>query len=194
MKNLRFCSAICLSIILLVTLSFPVTEQTTNRGGISEMATPERILREIKGKDAADTAERQMGAFKHLMEIIDSMAYGLEHRFMPNKATPDETRIKDIYWKAYADVWYKAKNKNDNYIHDGDLHDEMMEKFFSKGFRELLLKSDNTRAAIYEKHRQESAGEVFSVGPKNQPAAESVEDLLSSGLKKLSKSLKPEPV
>jgi hypothetical protein len=194
MKNLSFCPTICVSIVLFAAFAFPVTAQTPNPRWISEMPAPERILSEIKGKDAADTAERQMGAFKHLMEIIDSMAYGLEHRFMPNKATPDEKRIKDLYWKAYAEVWYKAKNKNDNYIHDGDLHDEMMEKFFSKGFRELLLKSDNTRAAIYEKHRKESAGEVFSVGPKNQPAAESVEDLLSSGLKKLSKSLKPEPV
>jgi hypothetical protein len=194
MKNLSSGSTICVLIILSVTFAFPVTAQTTNPRWISEMPTPERILREIKGKDAEDTAERQMGAFKHLMEIIDSMAYGLEHRFMPNKATPDENRIKDMYWKAYADVWYKAKNKNDIYIHDGDLHDEMMEKFFSKGFRELLLKSDNNRAVIYEKHRQESAGEVFSVGPKNQQAAESVEDLLRSGLKKLSNSLKPEPV
>jgi hypothetical protein len=194
MKNPSAGLAICLSIILFVTFSFPVTAQTTNPRWISEMPAPERILREIKGKDAADTAERQMGAFKHLMEIIDSMAYGLEHRFMPNKATPDETRIKDLYWRAYAEVWYKAKNKNDIYIHDGDLHDEMMEKFFSKGFRELYLKSDNNRAAIYEKHRKESAGEVFTVGPKNQPPVEGVEDLLRSGLKKLSNSLEPEPV
>jgi len=193
MKNLSSCLAICVSIIL-VTLSFPVTAQTTNPRWISEMPAPERILREIKGKDPADTAERQMGAFKHLMEIIDSMAYGLEHRFLPNKATPDETRIKDMYWKAYAEVWYKAKDKNDRYIHDGDLHDEMMEKFFSKGFRELLLKSDNNRSAIYDKHRKESEGVVFTVGPKDQPAAESVEDLLRSGLKKLSNSLESEPV
>ncbi|HUS12266.1 MAG TPA: hypothetical protein VMZ30_17500 [Pyrinomonadaceae bacterium] len=193
MKNLSSCSTICFSIIL-VTFSFPVTAQTTNPRWISEMPAPERILREIKGKDAADTAERQMGAFKHLMEIIDSMAYGLEHRFMPNKATPDENRIKDMYWKAYADVWYKAKNKNDNYIHDGDLHDEMMEKFFSKGFRELLLKSDKNRSAIYDKHREESAGTVFTVGPKDQSAgAPNTEELLTGGLKKLIKGLKFDP-
>ena len=194
MQYLTSCSTICVSITLLATLSFPVTAQTTNPRWISEMPAPERILSEIKGKDAADTAERQMGAFKHLMEIIDSMAYGLEHRFMPNKATPDEIRIKDLYWKAYAVVWYQAKNKNDIYIHDGDLHDEMMEKFFSKGFRELLLKSDNNRSAIYDKHRKESEGVVLSIGPKDQPAAESVEDLLRKGLKKLSNSMEPEPV
>ena len=105
MKNLRAFSVICVSIILFVTFASPLTAQTPNPRWISEMPTPERILREIKGKDPADTAERQMGAFKHLMEIIDSMAYGLEHGFMPNKARPYEIRIKDLYWKAYAVVW-----------------------------------------------------------------------------------------
>ena len=74
MKNPSAGLAICLSIILLVTFSIPVTAQTTNPRWISEMPAPERILREIKGKDAVDTAERQMGVFKHLMEIIDSIA------------------------------------------------------------------------------------------------------------------------
>ena len=74
MKNPSAGLAICLSMILFVTLSFPVTAQTTNPRWISEMPAPERILHEIKGKDSADTAERQMWAFKHLMEIIDSMA------------------------------------------------------------------------------------------------------------------------
>jgi len=194
MKNPVSCSTACISIILLVRLAIPIAAQTTNPRWISEMPSPERILNEIKGKDSADTAERQMGAFKHLMEIIDSMAYGLEHRFMPNKATPDEIRIKDTYWKAYAEVWYKAKNKNDNYIHDGDLHDEIMAKFFSKGFRELLLKSDNNRSAIYDKHREESAGTVFTIGPKDQSAGEpNTEELLTGGLKKLIKGLKFDP-
>ena len=196
MKNLPSCSAIFVSLILFGTFCSPANAQTTNPRWISEMPAPERILREVKGKDEADTAERQMGAFKHLMEIIDSMAYGLEHRSlqMPNKATPDEIRIKDLYWKAYAEVWHKAKNKNDHYIHDGDLHDEMMEKFFSKGFRELLLKSDNNRSAIYEKHRKESEGVALTVGPKDQPAgAPNTEDLLTGGLKKLVKGLKFDP-
>jgi hypothetical protein len=201
MKKLRSVSAIFLALTLLVTVSSPVPAQTTNPRWISEMPAPDRILSEIKGKDEADTAERQMGAFKHLMEIIDSMAYGLEHRFLPNKATPDETRIKDLYWKAYAEVWYKAKNKNDAYIHDGDLHDEMMAKFFSPGFRELLLKSDNNRSAIYEKHRKESEGVVFTVGPKDEPADNDPckgKDPIVCGtanvLKALVKGLPPGPV
>ena len=195
MKNLRLCSAISLVIILFVTSASPITAQTLNPRWLSEMPAPERILREIKGKDIEDTIERQMGAFKHLMEIIDNMAYGLEHRFMPNKATPDENRIKEAYGKAYADLWYKAKNRDDNYVHNWDLHFEMMDKFFSKGFHELYLKADKNSAAFYEKHRKESAGVVFSVGPKDQPAgAPNSEDLLSSGLKKIFKGLEPEPV
>jgi len=161
------------------------------------MPAPERILAEIKGKDAEDTIERQMGALKHLMEIIDNMAYGLEHRFLPNHATPDENRIKEVYGKAYADLWYKAKNRDDNYVHNWDLHFEMMDKFFSKGFHELYLKADKTSAAFYEKHRKESAGVVFSVGPKDQAAvngASKGEDLLTHGLKELFKGFKPEPL
>ena len=77
---------------------------------LSEMPTTARILSEIKGKDVEDTIERQMGAFMALNKMIDDMAYGLEHRFMPNRATPDENRIKDIYGYAYAHLWHKAVN------------------------------------------------------------------------------------
>jgi hypothetical protein len=190
-----------MSIILLVTFSIPVTAQTTNPRWLSEMPAPERILREIKGKDAEDTIERQMGAFKHLMEIIDNMAYGLEHRYLPNHATPDENRIKEVYGKAYADLWYKAKNRDDNYIHNWDLHFEMMDKFFSKGFHELYLKADKNSAAFYEKHRKESAGVVLSIGPKDQAAVDDPcagKDPIMCGtsrvMKELFKGLKPEPL
>jgi len=200
MKNLSSCLAICVSIIL-VTLSFPVTAQTTNPRWISEMPAPERILHEIKGKDAQDTIERQMGAFKHLNEIIDNMAYGLEHRFLPNHATPDENRIKEVYGKAYADLWYKAKNRDDNYIHDWDLHFEMMDKFFSKGFHELYLKADKNSAAYYEKHRKEMAGVVLSVGPKDQAGVDDPcagKDPITCGtsrvMKELFNGLRPEPL
>ena len=190
MKTLRPCSAIYVLIILVVPFAPHVNAQTTNPRWISEMPAPERILREIKGKDAEDTIERQMGVFKHLLEIIDKMAYGLEHRFMPDKATPDEYRIKEVYGKAYADLWYKAKNRDDKYVHDWDLHFEMMDKFFSKGFHELYRKSDKNSQAFYEKHRKESAGMVFTVGPKDQPAADGAsngEDLLTRGLEILFK-------
>ena len=195
------CSASCVAIILWVTFSFPITAQTTNPRWISEMPAPEQILREIKGKDAEDTIERQMGAFKHLLEIIDKMAYGLEHRYLPNHATPDENRLKEIYGKAYADLWYKAKNRDDHYVHDGDLWVEMMDKLFSRGFNELYLKANKNSDAFYEKHRKESEGVVLSVGPKDQAAVDDPcagKDPIMCGtsrvMKGLLKGLQPEPL
>ena len=169
MRSLRSCSTICVLITFLVTVASPVTAQTPNPRWLSDMPAPERILRELKGKDPEDTIERQMGAFQHLMEIIDNLAYGLEHRYLPVKATPDENRLKEIYGKAYADLWYKAKNKENDYIHDRELHRELLDKFFTPGLRELYLKADKNSNVFREKLRKESEGVVFGVGAKDQP-------------------------
>jgi hypothetical protein len=133
------------------------------------MPSPDRVVKEIRGKDEQNSIERQMGAFKHLLKIIDSMAYGLEHRSLqfPNKVTPDEARQKESYGKAFAELWYKAKNHDawTDYVHDGDLWDEMMSKLFSKNFQELYRQSDNNTAVVMEKHRKESEGVVFGGSP-----------------------------
>jgi len=54
--------------------------QATNPPYLSEMPAPARIRTEIKGKDAENTGERQMGAFQALVKMIDDMARGLSHR------------------------------------------------------------------------------------------------------------------
>ncbi|HTG95428.1 MAG TPA: hypothetical protein VL866_22710, partial [Pyrinomonadaceae bacterium] len=88
--------------------STPIRAQALDPGYLSEMPPPAKILSEIKGKDAEDTIERQMGAFMVLNKLIDDMAMGIEHRFLPRKIKPDEFRIKEMYGKAYADLWHKA--------------------------------------------------------------------------------------
>lgn len=55
-----------------------VQSQTLNPSYLSEMPAPARVISEIKGKNAEDTVERQMGAFQALRKIIDDMAFGLE--------------------------------------------------------------------------------------------------------------------
>ena len=52
-----------------------------------------------------------MGAFQALIKMIDDMAWGLEKRYLPNRATPDEQRIRLAYGQAYADLWHKATKK-----------------------------------------------------------------------------------
>src|SRR5437762_6867569 len=95
--------------------------QALNPPYLSHMPTPARVLAEIRGKDAEDTMERQMGAFQMLVDIIDDMAYGIGHRYVAvadnTRATPDEKRIRLAYQTAYADLWHKAAQK-DTYTHD----------------------------------------------------------------------------
>jgi|SRR5579872_4440172 len=129
--------------------------QAMNPPYLSEMPSPARILAEIKGKDAEDTGERQMGAFMALVKLMDDMAWGLQHRYVNDAdtraLTPDERRVRLAYQTAYADLWHKVRNKEDHvYDHDRDLLNEMLGKFFSDDFRALYFKSNKNAAAAYK--------------------------------------------
>src|SRR5438477_3904723 len=90
---------------------------------LAEMPPPPRVIAEIKGKDAEDTGERQMGAFMALIQMMDDMAWGIEHRYVNNadtmRLTPDESRIRLAYQTAYADIWHKVTNK-EGHVYDHD--------------------------------------------------------------------------
>jgi hypothetical protein len=150
----------CLEGMSLLLLSPGMTQgQTLNPSYLSDMPSPARIISEIKGKDPEDTIERQMGAFQALMKMIDDMAYGLEHRYLPVRATPDENRIKLAYGQAYADLWHTAKNKEDHrYDHDRELLGELLSKLFSQNFRNLYAKSDANSEAYYQAYRAKDYG------------------------------------
>ena len=135
--------------------STSVHPQALNPPYLAEMPAPARVVAEIKGKDAEDTGERQMGAFVTLVQIIDDMAWGIGHRYVniadSTKATPDETRIRLAYQTAYADLWHKVTNKEGHvYDHDRSLHNEILGKFFSEDFRSLYFRSNANAAAEYK--------------------------------------------
>ena len=179
--HIRVLLAVALAVSCLS--STPIRAQALDPGYLSEMPPPAKILSEIKGKDAEDTIERQMGAFMVLNKLIDDMAMGIEHRFLPRKIKPDEFRIKEMYGKAYADLWHKAINKElHKYDNDWDLLGELLNKFFSQSFRDLYSKSNADKDARLEAHRQRSSGVVFGGTPSaNSPnpecAAKGLDDL-----------------
>ena len=78
-----------IAVIVLSGFSSPLYAQGLNPAYLSQMPAPARVLAEIRGKDAEDTLERQMGAFQTLVDIIDDMAYGIGHRYV---AVTDNTR------------------------------------------------------------------------------------------------------
>jgi len=154
-----------------------VQSQTLNPSYLSEMPAPARILAEIKGKDAQDTGERQMGALQALRKIVDDMAFGLEKRelvYSPEKSTPDETRIKNAYWQAYTDLWHKVKDTYGrqyagDYDHNPDLLNELLSKFFSENFRALYFKSNQNAAAAYQAFHDKIYNPPSHNSSSNQP-------------------------
>lgn len=149
----------------------------TNPAYLSEMPEPARILAEIKGKDAEDTGERQMGAFRALVQIIDDMARGLGHRRVSDAdsraATADERRFRFAYGTAYADLWHKVTNKEGHvYDHDLALHDELLQKFFTDNFRAQYFQANKNDAAEYLAFEKRMNPTPPPSGAQNDPSGQ----------------------
>ena len=163
--------------LMLVVLLGPIMvhAQSLKPSYLSEMPAPARILAEIKGKDAEDTGERQMGAFMVLIKMMDDMAWGLEHRQVnmadTRKITPDELRIRLGYQTAYADLWHKVKNKEGHvYDRDRDLLNEMLRNFFSESFRAKYFQADLYGESEYKLFQEKMYGKTNGNQP-NQPSS-----------------------
>src|SRR5882724_1010055 len=141
------------ALIALALNPVAIYSQALNPTYLADMPAPARVLEVIKGKDAEDTLERQMGAMHALVNLIDDMAYGTSHRYVSvadnTKATPDEKRIRLAYQTAYAELWYKAKEK-DTYEHDRELRNEILQKLFSEDFRKLYFQSNQSAAKAFK--------------------------------------------
>ncbi len=142
----RFRDPFIAALVVSLLGSRAVYAQALDPSYLAEMPPPASVIAEIKGKDAEDTGERQMGAFMALIKMMDDMAWGIGHRYVndadTSRLTPDERRIRLAYQTAYADLWHKVTNKEGHaYDHDRDLRNEIVNKFFSENFRALYLKS-----------------------------------------------------
>lgn len=168
----------------------------TNPPYLREMPAPARILAEIKGKDTEDTGERQMGAFRALVQIIDDMAWGLGHRNVSDAdsraATPDERRLRFAYETAYADLWHKVTNKEGHiYDHDLALQHELLSKFFPENFRAQYFQSNKNDAAEYKAFEEkmnpapaaanQGAGSDARPGMANDAGSVAVRHCIESG-------------
>ena len=167
-----------LAALMLLALLSPimVPAQALKPSYLSEMPAPARVLAEIKGKNAEDTGERQMGAFMVLIKMMDDMAWGLEHRRVSfadtTKSTPDELRIRLGYQTAYADLWHKVTNKEGHvYDRDRDLLNEMLQKFFTESFRAKYFQADLYGQSEYQSFLEKMNGSSNRNQPKQPSSA-----------------------
>ncbi len=162
------------TLIVSLLSSIAVNSQTLNPSYLSEMPAPARVVAEIKGKDAANAGERQLGAFIILVTLISDMAYGLEHRF-ERQLTPDEQRITNAYSAAYAQLWHKVKDTYGkeymgDYNHDRDLRNEVLDKFFSANFKTLYTKSNQQANKQLQAVRDRANGNTPANNGSSQPS------------------------
>jgi hypothetical protein len=104
LSSLRCCRAL---LLILGTLTFSATAQTTDPAYLADMPSVDRVKTQIQGKDPTDTAARQVAVFTYLQEYIKRIRYNKDPR---SNFTPDELRIYHDYWAA-ADQMMKDYNK-----------------------------------------------------------------------------------
>lgn len=100
----------CARCLILLTLAstLALAAQTPNPAYLADMPSIDRVKAQIQGKDATDTAARQVAVFTYLQEYIKRINYNKNAR---GTFTPDEQRIYAAYWTA-ADQITKDYNKS----------------------------------------------------------------------------------
>jgi hypothetical protein len=79
------------------------SQRPTNPPYLASMPDEPRVLSLVTGADAIDTAARQAGVFWQLRQIIIRIANS--QRRPERLHTPDENRLKDLYWQAWGRAW-----------------------------------------------------------------------------------------
>jgi len=129
----------------------------TNPAYLSEMPSPDRVMREVQGTDAMDTSARQMGALWQLYKMIADMVYGLEHRY-ENKLTPDENRLRHDYMAVMNAHPATPEEKSYRVLHgytaDPKFTALLLNQFISENFRNLYYKANAAEAAMLQKYAQ----------------------------------------
>jgi hypothetical protein len=75
--------------------------QGLNPSYLKEFPTVDQVLSKLKGSDAGDTTNRQLGAFRQLKQVIQDLAGS---RWFRNQLTADEKRIYGEYDLAYNKI------------------------------------------------------------------------------------------
>ena len=87
-------------LLFVLAIPAPVIAQVTSPQYLGQLPSWERIRGQVKGKDAMDTAARQMGACWQLRQAVYDLAWATQRRGR-NRLTPDETRLVSDYDTGY---------------------------------------------------------------------------------------------
>jgi hypothetical protein len=92
-------------------------QQASNPPYLKEFPTVDQVMAQMKGTDAKDTANRQMGAFEQLQQILKDLA---GPRLLRGQLTADESRTLGNYNLAYTNLAKPLNYPDDGYFANPD--------------------------------------------------------------------------
>jgi hypothetical protein len=150
--------------------------QNLNPPYMKEFPTVDQVLSKLKGSDAADTINRQLGAFREFKQFIEDLA---GTRWYKNQLTADEKRIYGEYDLAYNKIAQPLNFPLDGYFGRGPFIATLFTTFSMTEVRALW---DKQNAEFNARHAPPPAGggaqptpgapqQMTGLPPTNDPTA-----------------------
>ena len=138
-----------------------------NPAYLAEFPSPDRVTKEMQGKDASDTLNRQMGAMEQLKRMVRDAAGPRQFREM----TPDEGRLIGEYSYAYDRL---SKMPGAPRLSDFDVDPrfraELFERFHMNQVRAQIQQSDAQFAARHQQVVQAEQQQMQAAQARQQSA------------------------
>lgn len=135
--------------------------QALNPAYLREFPSVDEVMARMKGSDAKDTANRQMGAFEQLKTILQNLAGS---RWMRGQLTPDEARIRGNYDLAYNNLAKPLNFPDDGYFANPDFVATLFTTFPMPTVQQQWLSQNAALAARVKARQQQGAGQAPTAG------------------------------
>jgi hypothetical protein len=97
-----------------------------NPAYLSQFPSVDQVMSQLKGTDAKDTINLELGTFRQLPQIIEDLA---GQRWIHNQMTPDESRLIGAYTLAYNNLAKPLNFPFDNYFNQPALLTKLASTF-----------------------------------------------------------------
>jgi hypothetical protein len=130
-------AALCLASILICLTSAaiglaqqapsaPASSGTLNPAYLKQFPSVDQVMTQLKGTDAKDTTNLELGTFRQLQQMIQDLAGS---RWVHNQMTPDESRLLGAYSLAYNNLAKPLNYPFDNYFNQPALLTKLASTF-----------------------------------------------------------------
>jgi hypothetical protein len=106
--------------------SAPTRSGALNPAYLNQFPSVDQVISQLKGTDAKDTTNLQLGTLRQLPQFIEDLA---GQRWIHNQMTPDESRLIGAYTLAYNNLAKPLNFPFDNYFNQSALLTKLASTF-----------------------------------------------------------------